>query len=344
MISTKHPRSASADTLGSRLCQDCLATVASRLETTENGEFCLHRDRLLIRPANRSIHSFGRSTCALACIADVLGRLRSEEQRMQKGFSLCKQRLARKACKKLVEEHSGVFALLCMQHDGTVSYTLPDRMEEEYPAQAAQLTTAWDSFAAKRTALQQRQEQQAGHQVSAAPSRVARSGAPVLAPDGSAFGGFPAVSVQDVEPAAFQYSQPLQASSEPVVNMPQLPGRLPPPTLVPEPLDPEPGPAPATVAALPRQQAVRRAQGRSEVANGAELQPVGTPAAALALASMQGQPASESAHYRLAPAAGGCTGQHPVAQTARTQQGVGAANECVCIETELLSTIDMQGT
>ena len=47
-------------------------------------------------------------------------------------------------------------------------------------------------------------------------------------------GGFPAAdSVQDVGTAAFQYYQPLQALSEPGVNMAQLPGHLPPPALDP---------------------------------------------------------------------------------------------------------------
>ena len=58
-----------------------------------------------------------------------------------------------------------------MQQDSTVSYSLPDGMEEDFPAQAAHLTSAWDSFALESTAPRQRQQQQqqAGHQVSAAP-------------------------------------------------------------------------------------------------------------------------------------------------------------------------------
>ena len=47
-----------------------------------------------------------------------------------------------------------------MQQDGTVSYSLPDGMEEDFPVQAAQLTSAWDSFALESTAPQQRQQQQ----------------------------------------------------------------------------------------------------------------------------------------------------------------------------------------
>ena len=265
VISTKHPRSASADTLGSRLCQDCLAAVASRLQTTESGEVCLRKDHLLSRPPTGPLKA---STDLCVCLhADVLGRLRSEKQRRAKGFSLSKQRLTRKACKKLVAEHHGVFAFLCMQQDGTVSYSLPDGMEEDFPVQAAQLTSAWDSFALESTAPQQRQQQQAGHQVSAAPGRGGRSGAP---PDGSASGAPPADSVQDIETAAPQYDQPLQALSEPAVSMPQLPGQPPPPFLVPEPLDPGLGPGPPTLPPLPRQQAARRAQGRSEAATGAK--------------------------------------------------------------------------
>lgn len=62
----KRLRSASADTPGSLLCQDCLAAVASRLETTRTGEVCLHEDRLLSRPPPGSLRASDRLVCLLA--------------------------------------------------------------------------------------------------------------------------------------------------------------------------------------------------------------------------------------------------------------------------------------